>query len=170
MKSVAYLILLVLLIPIQTGVLEPLANIGIRPDLGMVFLYAIGLLTGPVEGALAGMALGLLQDISGVGIVGLSGLSRGAAGFVAGLLGSRVLDIGSPSNIVFLAAFTAAESLFIALFFELSYGSMPVWSLLFRRMLPGALFTALAGYAVLQVVSRRQVLRAILRRNLQKEL
>jgi rod shape-determining protein MreD len=168
-KPFVYLILLLLLVPLQTSLLAPLARFGIRPDLGLAVLYAIGLLTGPAEGAFAGILLGLMQDVSSAGLIGLTALSRGIMGYLSGLLGQRVLDTRSPSNSIFLAVFSLAESLMIALFFETAYGDVPVVSLLFRRMLPSAVITALAGYFILRYTARRDVLRLIRRRELQQE-
>jgi rod shape-determining protein MreD len=169
MRPVVYLIVLLLLVPIQASLLAPFVRFGFRPDLGLAVLYAVGLLAGPVEGALAGILLGLLQDASSAGLLGLSGLSHGILGLFAGFLGRRVLDTGSPSNILFLAAFGLAESLMIALFLETTYGDVPFWTLFFRRMLPGALATAIIGYGVLRFATRRNILRLVLRRNLQQE-
>ena len=170
MKPVVYLIVLLLLVPVQASLLAPLARLGLRPDLGLAVLFTIGLITGPVEGALAGIAIGMAVDLSSAGLLGLSALLCGILGLIAGLLGKRVLDISSPSSTVFLAAFSIAQSLMIMLFLETVYGSVPVWSFLFRRALPGALATAFAGYFLLRFVTRRQTLRLVLRRELQKEL
>jgi rod shape-determining protein MreD len=170
MKPVVYLIILLLLVPVQASLFAPLTRIGLRPDLGLAVLYAISLITGPVEGALAGIAIGLVLDFSSASFIGLSGLSLGILGLFAGLLGKRVLDISSPSNIVFLAGFSIAQSLMVIVFLETAYGSVPVWSLIFRRMLPGAAATAVAGYFLLRFATRRDVLRLVLRRELRKEL
>lgn len=170
MKPLVYLVTLLLLVPVQAGLFAPLFRLGIRPDLALALLYAIGLVTGPVEGALAGVALGLLLDVSSASFIGLSGLSLGTLGLFAGFLGKRVLDIGSPSNIVFIAAFSLAQSLMITLFLETAYGNVPFWSLFLRRMAPGAVSTAIIGYLLLRYTARRDVLRLILRRELRKEL
>ena len=71
---------------------------GIKPDLALVVLFIIGLLTGPAEAALAGMGIGLLQDIGSASLLGFSGFTRGLVGLGAGLLGTRVLDIASPAD------------------------------------------------------------------------
>lgn len=170
MKPIVYLVILLLIVPLQASLIAPLLPPAIRPDLGLAMLYAIALLTGPREGSLAGVALGLMQDVSSAGILGLSGLSRGLVGLLAGLLGRRVLDIASPSNIIFLAAFSLAEALLTALFLDIAYGSIPIGSLALRRMLPAAVATALAGYLLLRFVQRRDIVRLVLRRSMQKEL
>jgi rod shape-determining protein MreD len=170
MKPRMYLIVLLLLLPLQASLFGPLPLGSIAPDLGLAVLYCIGLLTGPVEAALAGVAIGLLQDVGSASLIGFSGLTRGAVGLFAGFLGKRVLDIQSPSNIVFLVVFCLAESLISALFLEITYGSVPLVGLFFGRMVPRAFTTALVGYAFLRLMTGKNVLAWLLRRELQKEL
>ena len=170
MKPVVYLIVLLLLVPLQASLFAPLARLGLRPDLGLAVLFAIGLITGPIEGALAGIAIGLVLDLSSASFVGLSALVLGILGMCAGLLGKQVLDISNPSSAIFLAVFSIAQSMMIMVFLEMAYGSAPMWSLLFRRALPGAITTAVAGYFLLRFATRRRTLRLVLRRELQKGL
>jgi rod shape-determining protein MreD len=170
MKPRMYLIVLLLLLPLQASLFGPLPLGGIAPDLGLAVLYCIGLLTGPVEAALAGVAIGLIQDLGSASLIGFSGLTRGVMGLFAGLLGRRVLDIQSPSNIVLLFVFCLAESLLSALFLEITYGSVPLVGLFFGRMVPRAVTTALVGYAFLRLMAGKNVLAWLLRRGLQKEL
>ncbi len=109
MKPRVYFAIALLVIPVQATLFTPLSIAGIKPDLPLVLIYIIGLLTGPAEAALAGIGMGLVQDIAGASLLGLTGFSRGLVGLAAGFLGRRVLDIASPSNIVFLSAFSLAE-------------------------------------------------------------
>lgn len=169
MKPRVYLLLFLLIVPFQASLLTPLARFGITPDIGLAALYVIGLLTGPAEAALAGMAMGLLQDISSASMIGFSGFTRGLVGLFAGFLGRRVLDIASPSNIIFLAAFSLAEAILIALSLQVFYGSMPFFGLLFSRMLPRALATGALGYVLLRLVSGKTAHDLLRRRGLQKE-
>lgn len=169
MKSPVYLIIFLLLIPVQASLLEPLAALGLRPDLGLAIVYTIGLLTGPREAVLAGTAVGLLRDIGSAGFFGLTGFTYGITGLFAGMLSRRVLDIRSPSNVLFLAIFSLGGSLFTTLFLEMTYGSFPILSQLVRRMLPQAVVTAAAGYAILRFTTRRPVLARIRRHELRKE-
>jgi len=170
MKPRMYLIVLLLLLPLQASLFGPLPLGSIAPDLGLAVLYCIGLLTGPVEAALAGVAIGLIQDLGSASLIGFSGLTRGVVGLFAGFLGKRVLDIQSPSNIVFLVVFCLAESLFSALFLEITYGSVPLVGLFFSRMVPRAITTSLVGYGFLRLMTGKNVLAWLLRRELQKEL
>jgi len=170
MKPRMYLIVLLLLLPLQASLFGPLLLGGIAPDLGLAVLYCIGLLAGPVEAALAGVFIGLIQDVGSANLIGFSGLTRGVVGLFAGVLGKRVLDIQSPSNIVILFVFCLAESLLSALFLEITYGSVPLVGLFFGRMVPRAITTAVVGYAILRLITGKNSLAWMRRRELQKEL
>ena len=170
MKSLVYFTILLLIIPVQAVLLEPLSLGGIKPDLALVLVYIIGLLTGPTEAALAGMAIGLVQDIGSASFIGFSGLTRGLIGFSAGLLGRRVLDLASRSNSIFVAAFSLLEGIFIAFFLQMFYGSVPVVSLMAGRILPRALYTGVLGAVLLKLIVRKDVMSVLVRRDVQKEL
>ena len=169
MRPSVYVAIVLLLLPLQASLLAPLSRIGLAPDLGMAVLYIIGLLTTPVEAAIAGIAIGLLQDMGSASLLGLSGLTLGIVGLLTGLLGQRVLDIESPSNVAFLALFSLAGSLLTALFLDLIYGGFPMLGPFFVRMVPRAAATTFAGYLILRFATRRNVLPLIRRRSLQKE-
>lgn len=169
MKPRVYLMALLLIIPVQAALFSPLSVAGVKPDLPLALIYIIGLLTGPTEGSLAGMGIGLIQDISSASLLGVTGFTRGLLGLGAGFLGRRVLDIASPSNIVFLAAFSLIEGIIISLFMQVFYGAVPFLSLFFTRMLPQALYTSLLGALILGFISRKHVTRMLIRRSLQKE-
>ncbi len=169
MKLRVYLAALLLIIPVQATLFNPISLAGIRPDLGLAVVYIIGLLTGPLEACLAGMALGLVQDIGSASLLGLNAFTRGMVGVAAGYLGTRVLDISSPSNIVFLSAFSLAEGIFIALFMQVYYGSVPLLSIILMRLLPQAVFTGLLGTFMLRFMDRKKVMTLLMRRSLLKE-
>lgn len=170
MKALVYFAILLFIVPVQAGLLEPLSLGGIKPDLALALLYIIGLLTGPMEAALAGMVLGLVQDIGSASFIGFSGLTRGLIGLSAGLLGRRVLDITSPSNGIFLAAFSLLEGICIAFFLQLFYGSVPFFSFLAGRVLPQALYTGVLGAVLLHFMSKKNILPLLRRRAVQREL
>jgi len=169
MKPRLYVIVFLLLIPLQASLFGPLSLGGVTPDLGLAILYCVGLLTGPIEGAVAGISMGILQDVGSASLIGFSGFTRGFAGLFTGLLGRRVLDIQSPSNIIFLFVISLADSLFSAIFLEITYGSVPVFGLFFGRAILRAATTAFTGYGILRLITGKHVLPWIRRRELQKE-
>ncbi len=170
MKPRYYFAGFLLIIPVQASLFSSLSLAGIVPDLALALLFVIGLLTGPREAALAGMALGLLQDISAASLIGLTGFTRGLAGLGAGFLGRRMLDLTSPSTVLFLAAFSLAEGIFIAILLQVFYGSVPFWNLLFTHLVPQALYTGLLGYFLLQPFRNRKIILVLKRRATQREL
>jgi rod shape-determining protein MreD len=170
MKPWVYLVILLLIVPLQASLLNPLSIGGIKPDLALALLFIIGLITGPVEGAFAGMGIGLIQDIGSASLLGFTGLTRGMAGLLTGLLGKRVLDIDNPAIILFLVALSTAEGIFIALFLQTTYGAVPFFSLLAGRIMPQALYTGLFGLLVLHMMKKKKILAAIKRQDIQKEL
>ena len=169
MKPRVYFTILLLIIPFQASLIEPISLGGIKPDLTLAVLYIIGLLTGPTEAALAGMAIGLVQDVGSASLIGFSGMTRGLEGLAAGLLGSRVLDLSSPVIVVFLAAFSLAEGILISLFLQVTYGDVPFLSMLGQRMLPQALYTSILGLLLLQLIRKKNIFPLLMRRDFQKE-
>jgi rod shape-determining protein MreD len=169
MKPRVYLMMLLLIIPAQASLFSPLSLAGIKPDLPLALIYIIGLLTGPTEASLAGMGIGLVQDIGSASLVGMNGFTRGLIGLGAGFLGRRVLDIASPSNVIFLAAFSLMEGIVISMFMQIFYGSVPFFSMFFTRMVPQALYTGLLGTLMLRFISNKNVATQLMRRSLQKE-
>jgi rod shape-determining protein MreD len=170
MKPRVYLGILLLIIPFQASLLNPLSLAGAKPDLALVVVFIIGLFTGPAEAALAGMGVGLVQDIGSASLLGFSGFTRGLVGLAAGLLGTKVLDIGSPTIVLFLAALSLAEGVLISLFLQVTYGAVPFFSMIAGRLLPQAVLSGILGYVVLQLINRKDVLAMLIRPNVKNEL
>lgn len=170
MKPAVYFILFLLILPVQASLVRPLTIAGIAPDIALAAVYIIGLLTGPREAALAGLAVGLLQDAGSASFLGFTAATRGVAGMLAGLLGRKVLNIASMSNILFLMAISVVEDVAIAVFLGSVYGSVPFFTMLLHRMLPQALLTGVVGALALRFISRGRRVEALLRRGLEREV
>ncbi len=170
MKPRVYAFVLLLILPFQASLLNAISLGGIKPDLALAVLYIIGLLTTPTEGALAGIMIGLMQDIGSASLIGFTGLTRGIAGLASGLLGARVLDVTSPMIVLFLAVLSLAEGTLFSLFLQVTYGAVPFFTLVVGRLLPQALYTGVLGFFLLRLAVRRNVLPLLKRRSLQKEL
>lgn len=169
MKPVFYLIVIFVIVPIQASLLSPLSVNGITPDVAFALVYITGLLTNPAEATLAGMAVGIMTDISSASLIGLTGVTRGLVGLSAGLLGRHVLNIASLSNIAFLAAFSVLESAFIFMFIQISYGAVPFFSMLFTTIAPQALSTALVGTIILRFIHAKGIIPRLIRPSFHKE-
>jgi rod shape-determining protein MreD len=169
MKGLIYLAILLLIIPIQSALFNFISVAGIKPDLPLALIYIIGLLTGPTEASLAGMAIGLVQDIGSANLLGMNAFTRCFIGLGAGLMGRRVLDISSPMNSVFLAAFSLAEGIVILFSMQAISGEVPLVSLLLAHVIPQALYSGLLGIFLLRFMNRKNVMSALLRRSFLKE-
>jgi len=170
MKPYVYFIIFVLVIPLQASLLNPVSIAGIKPDLALALIFIIGLMTGPIEAAMAGIGIGLLQDIGSASLFGFSGLTRGVVGLAAGVLGSRILDISNPLIVVFLTVFSLGEGLLISFFLQTTYGDVPFFSTIAGRLVPQAIYTSALCFMLLRLASQRNILRQLKRRDIQKEL
>lgn len=169
MKPRFYLLIFLLIIPFQASLLGPVTIAGVKPDLALVIVYILGLLTGPREAALAGIAVGILQDIGSASYLGFNAFTQGLAGLIAGVLGRQVLNVASLSNVLFLALFSLAESLVIAVFMQTVYGAVPFFYLLLYRFLPQSLYTGLLGTLLLRFIHTRKLVPLLLRRGVEWE-
>ncbi|MBO8141850.1 MAG: rod shape-determining protein MreD [Firmicutes bacterium] len=78
------------LVVIDTALLGRWPLFGVRPDLVLVFAVGLALRRGPWEGAALSLAAGLVHDLLGGHLIGLSAVGYGAAAWVAGLAGERL--------------------------------------------------------------------------------
>jgi cell shape-determining protein MreD len=169
MKPRVYVLLFLLIIPVQASLFGPVSVFGVKPDLPLALLYIIGLLTGPIEGALAGICLGLLLGVGSAGLLGLDGIAMGLFGLGAGFLGQRMFDVASPANFIFLFVLCCLEGAAVLVFIAAIYGSGPLLEALFGRMLPQALYTGILGTLMLSYIKSGNITALLLRRSLQKE-
>jgi len=80
------LLVVIFFIPIQTNLFEGMSILGVKPDLGFILSYLIGLAWGRTRGLLWGILFGGLQDIFSIGAIGPHCLLKGLIGLGAGLL------------------------------------------------------------------------------------
>lgn len=92
---------------LQSAVFPHLTVFGIRPDLVAVVVVCWGLLYGPAEGFVAGLAAGLVQDLTMGQYIGLFALAKTLTGFVAGVVESKIYKetIWVPTAAVGVAVF-----------------------------------------------------------------
>lgn len=136
MKYAWYIGLFLLVVPVQTTVLEAASVGGIRPDLCLVTAVLVGLTVGPLEGLLMGLGLGFVQDLFSAGPFGLNLLIKGVSGCLAGLTTRYmanatlttalfvILGLSVLSGIAFLLSGRAGENL-SDLFFSLGAVLLP---------------------------------------------
>jgi rod shape-determining protein MreD len=120
-------------------------------DLGLVAVAYLGLTSGPAIGLLSGTVTGLAQDGLAGDIIGISGLGKTIAGFLAGLVGTLfIVARPLPRFVVFFVATLIDTGMFAGLHavFDARF-SGPGLALMSMR----AMGNALVGVALFQVIA-----------------
>lgn len=129
---------------LQTTLAPYLTVRGLIPDLLLAVVVTYGLLFGLEAGLFAGMGAGLLLDVAGGRLVGLSVLSLGVAGLLAGVVEQRVYkdNLLLPVIAGFLAS-VGRELITALVLITISAWEFSLWERLWQLILPGALYNAL---------------------------
>lgn len=85
-------LLAVVAVLVQTSALSQLALFGATPDLAPLVVVSVGLLAGPIPGAVMGFAMGLFVDFAMLQTLGVSSLALVIVGHFAGRLRETVRD------------------------------------------------------------------------------
>ena len=154
MKLVIYLILVLLLVPLQTTLLPHLSVWNVKPDLGLVAAVLVGLFAGELEGLLVGLAIGWVLSLFSAGELWLSLLTNGGAGLLAGFLGRQVSQMTSVSLGLGLLLVSLVSGAFAALNFQHFNGSQ-MWWMIESIVFPQACFDGVVGGALYWILSQR---------------
>jgi hypothetical protein len=153
-KSVIYLILVLLLVPLQTTLLPHLSVWNVKPDLGLVAAVLVGLFAGELEGLLVGLAIGWVLSLFSAGELWLSLLTNGGAGLLAGFLGRQVSQMTSLSLGLGLLLVSLVSGAFAALNFQHFDGSQ-MWWMIESIVFPQACFDGVVGAGLYWILSQR---------------
>lgn len=125
---------------LQAGLAPYISIAGVTPNFLLLVVVTLALTSGPISGATAGFAAGLLFDLLGTGPVGPMALVMTTTGYFAGLLHTQMFAEGwlLPLTVLGIAA----------LLTEFSYGlilmllgqPMPLLLALVTKMVPVALY------------------------------
>jgi len=153
-KFVIYLILVLLLVPLQTTLLPHLSVWNVKPDLGLVAAVLVGLFAGELEGLLVGLAIGWVLSLFSAGELWLSLLTNGGAGLLAGFLGRQVSQMTSVSLGLGLLLVSLVSGAFAALNFQHFDGSQ-MWWMIESIVFPQACYDGIVGGALYWILSQR---------------
>ncbi len=160
MKFLSYMILVLLLVPLQTTLLPHLSVWGIKPDMGLVAAAIVGLLAGELEGLLVGLAIGWVLSLFSAGELWLSLLMNGGVGLLAGFLGRHVSQVTAISLGLGLILVSLASGLFAAMTFK-SLNTSQLWWMVESVVFPQACFDGVVGAALYWLLSLRFDLRRL---------
>ncbi len=154
MKFLLYLILVLLLVPLQTTLLPHLSVWNIKPDLGLVAAALVGLFAAELEGLLVGLAIGWVLSLFSAGELWLSLLTNGGVGLLAGFLGRQVSQVTAISLGAGLLLVSLASGLLAAMSFKGFDGSQ-MWWMVQSIVFPQACFDGVMGAGFYWLLSRR---------------
>ena len=153
MKFLFYLILVLLLVPLQTTLLPHLSVWSIKPDLGLVAAALVGIFAGELEGLLVGLAIGWVLNLFSAGELWLSLLTNGGVGILAGFLGRQLTLVTSISLGVGLLLVSLASGLFAAVSF-MHLDTSQMWWMVESIALPQACFDGAVGAGLYWLLSQ----------------
>ena len=154
MKFLIYLILVVLLVPLQTTLLPHLSVWGVKPDLGLVAAALVGLFAGELEGLLVGLAIGWVLNLFSAGELWLSLLTNGGVGLLAGFLGRQVSRMTSISLGLGLLLVSLVTGVFAVLNFQ-HFDGAQMWWMIQSIVFPQACFDGVVGGGLYWLLSQR---------------
>lgn len=155
MKIGLFFSLILLLVPLQTTVLESVSPFGIRPDLCLIAACLIGFLTGQVQGFLMGFFLGFVQDLFSASDLWLNTLTKSGVGFFSGLIVTNLANAASHSMFLVMTVFSIFSGV---VFLVSSRVGMDLGDVMLgfpSILLPQALFDGLVAMCIYWVISRR---------------
>lgn len=154
MKFFIYLVLVLLLVPLQTTLLPHLSVWGVKPDLGLVAAALVGLFAGELEGLVMGLAIGWVLSLFSAGELWLSLLTNGGVGILAGFLGRQVSKMTSVLLGLGLLLVSLGSGVFAALNFQHLDGSQ-MWWMIESIVFPQACFDGVVGGGLYWLLSQR---------------
>ncbi len=110
MKFLLYLLLALVVVPLQTTLLHYASVFGVRPDLGLIAACLVGFLGGELDGLILGLILGCFQDMLSAGDLWINVVTKGGSGFLAGLAGRHMAHITPAVMTVGLAIISCLSS------------------------------------------------------------
>jgi rod shape-determining protein MreD len=90
--GIRLVIMALVVVLLQTAAFSQISLLGATPDLAPLVVASVGLLAGPVAGALMGFGVGLLTDIALLQTLGISSLVYVIVGHYSGLMRDNARD------------------------------------------------------------------------------
>lgn len=143
MRSIIFLLIVIVAILLQATVFNFLQVAGVKPDLVLMLVVFNGFLRGSREGAFLGFLAGLILDIFTGGYIGMNALSLMLVGYLVGLAEARFYkeSVIIISLVTFMVGMINQLVLYVLLFY-LNIGVSPIYALP-QVVLPSAIYTTL---------------------------
>ncbi len=144
MRVVKHILILLLAFILQTTWAHSLAIAQIKPDLIVLALVYIALVSDPVEAILLGFCFGFIQDIYTPENLGLNSLVKSLVAFAVGRSRTEIMSDNIAVQVAFAGgAVLVHDLLFYVGYSGLAWGDVPFFWL--RYSLGAAVYTAALG-------------------------
>ncbi len=150
-KILFYALTILIIILIQSTILEYLSILNIQPNIMIVFIICIALLNGNIEGASVGFAAGLLQDMLFGYSVGFYALLGMYLGYAAGSSNKRLYKEHLIVAVLFTFIWSFAYEFafyFFKYFGDILYGNIRFFYPVVRIILPEAVYNSVISIPV----------------------
>jgi len=158
LKVFLYSFFILLILAIQTTILDYIAVRGVKPNVIIVFIIVCALLGGDAEGGTVGFFAGLALDLMSGGVIGFNAM----LGYLLGVASGSVNKSMFRDNILVVLFFTFVYSIayetVVYVYNNIMSGDLNLIYPLTRIILPEALYncvSAIPVYALLLSVNRR---------------
>ncbi len=143
MRTIIFLLLIILAMLLQSTFFSFLQVAGVKPDLILMLVVFNGFLRGSKEGAFLGFLAGLLQDVFTGNYIGINAITKMLAGYLVGLAETRFYkeSVVIVSLVTFFAAILNQLAYYILLFYLDIL--VPPSSAIVGVILPSAIYTTL---------------------------
>ena len=142
------------------GPLASLLRVGdVVPDVPLVTVVMLALRRGPEFGCVAGLAAGLLQDVTTGGFLGVQGLTKSLVGFAVGASGARLRATSPLVQVPGLVLLTIAEGVARFGLLKLFRFPAPFGELMAYQVVPQALYNGFLGAVVVFALAAAEYLR-----------
>lgn len=144
MKGFVYACLVATLVAVHATLLPYISVWDVKPDIGLVAVCFVGLLSGEFEGLLVGLFLGWAMSLFSAADLAASMVSKGTVGFLAGLAGRQIAQV---SPVVLVSGLVTASTLAgLMTFWSLKPNDQQdLWWALRTVVMPQACFDAVVG-------------------------
>ena len=110
MKALRVVLLLGVALVLQSLIARWVGASRVRMDLPLVAVVYAALAYGRVAGVLGGTLAGLAQDAVGGGVIGVGGLAKTVAGFLAGIVGTQFIVTQTWARLLVFSGATAVNA------------------------------------------------------------
>lgn len=154
MKRLAFVLLMLLLVPVQVTLLPSLSLFGIRPDLCLVAACLAGLFAGRVHGGVLGFFLGFVQDFFFAGTPWLNMFTKAAVGYLSGVVAKNVSTTAWYSAFFLMLAFSFASGTVLLLVARQGMDREAVFHGVSAVLFPQAVLDGLVALVAYWILSR----------------